>query len=417
MSGARRLRLFEAYGIELEYMIVERESLDVCPISDDLLEVAAGERAADFSDGDIDWSNELVLHVIELKTAVPAPRLIGLSERFGASLRRIDGLLEPLGARLLPTAMHPWMDPQREMRLWPHDSQEIYAAFDRIFDCRGHGWANLQSMHLNLPFGDDSEQGGEFARLHAAIRVVLPILPALAASSPIVEGRVTGRLDTRLEVYRHNARRVPVVAGRVVPENASTRAQYEKEILGRIHADMAPHDPEGLLRHEWCNSRGAIARFDRSAIEIRVLDVAETPRADLAIAALVSAVVESLVAERHASLGKQQACDLEAQVSRLMRTIERAEQAPLSDPEYLALFGWTAGPTTAGELWRHIATDTLSGERREAFGPALETILERGPLARRILHAVGPEPSRERLREVYRELADCLLADRLFDPT
>jgi hypothetical protein len=32
-----------------------------------------------------------------------------------------------------------------------------------------------------------------------------------------------------------------------------------------------------VLRHEWVNARGAIARFDRSAIEIRVLDVAECP--------------------------------------------------------------------------------------------------------------------------------------------
>jgi carboxylate-amine ligase len=415
VSDARRLRLFEAWGIELEYMIVDRRSLDVRPISDELLAAAAGTRASDHFDGDIDWSNELALHVIELKTAGPAPSLLDLHASFGASLRRMDALLAPLGARLLPTAMHPWMDPQREMRLWPHDNQEIYAAFDRIFDCRGHGWSNLQSMHVNLPFGDDDRPSSEFARLHAAVRALLPLLPALAASSPIVEGRVTGKLDTRLEVYRHNAHNVPIVSGRVVPENAATRAQYEREILGAIHAAMAPHDPAGLLRHEWCNARGAIARFDRHAIEIRVLDVQETPRADLAIAALVSSAVEALVGERHAALEEQQACALDGLVDVLSRTIERAEQARVSDPAYLTLFGWKRGPTTAGELWRHIAADTLSSERRAAFGPALETILERGPLARRILRAVGPEPSRERLREVWGELADCLLEDRLFD--
>lgn len=416
MSDARRLRLFEAWGIELEYMIVDRRTLAVRPISDELLAAAAGARVSDHSDGDIDWSNELALHVIELKTAGPAPRLVGLPESFGASLRRIDALLAPLGARLLPTAMHPWMDPQREMRLWPHDNQEIYATFDRIFDCRGHGWSNLQSMHVNLPFGDDTSPVGEFARLHAAVRAVLPILPALAASSPIVEGRVTGKLDTRLDVYRHNAHNVPIVSGRVVPENAATREQYEREILGRIFAAMAPHDPAGLLRHEWCNSRGAIARFDRHAIEIRVLDVQETPRADLAIAALVSSAVESLANARHASLAEQQACELDALAELLTRGIERGEQARVSDPAYLALFGWKGGPTSAGELWRHIAADTLSGERQAAFGPALATILERGPLARRILRAVGPEPAQERLREVWGELADCLLEDRLFEP-
>ena len=36
---------------------------------------------------------------------------------------------------------------------------------------------------LNLPFSSDEE----FGRLHAAIRLLLPLLPALAASSPLVE--------------------------------------------------------------------------------------------------------------------------------------------------------------------------------------------------------------------------------------
>jgi gamma-glutamyl:cysteine ligase YbdK (ATP-grasp superfamily) len=415
VSAARRLRLFEAYGIELEYMIVDRRTLDVRPIADELLAAAAGARVCDHSDGEVDWSNELALHVIELKTAAPAPRLIGLPESFGASLRRIDALLEPLGARLLPTAMHPWMDPAREMRLWPHDNQEIYAAFDRIFDCRGHGWANLQSMHVNLPFGDDQSPRGEFARLHAAVRVLLPLLPALAASSPIVEGRVTGLLDTRLEVYRGNARKVPIVSGRVVPENAATREQYEREILGAIHAAMAPHDPEGLLHHEWCNARGAIARFDRHAIEIRVLDAQETPRADLAVAALVGAAVEALVRERHASLERQQALGLDALAGLLARAIERADEARIDDPAYLAIFGWRGGATSAGELWRHIAAESITDEHQAAFGSALATLLDRGPLSRRILRAAGAQPARERLHEIWSELAECLLEDRLFD--
>ncbi len=46
--------------------------------------------------------------------------------------------------------------------------------------------------------------------------------------------------------------------------------------------------------------------------------------------------------------------------------------------------------------------------------PAVDMILERGPLSRRILAAVGPAPSRERMALVYRELADCLAAGRMF---
>src|SRR5690606_7705226 len=114
-------------------------------------------------------------------------------------------ILAPMGAMLMPTAMHPWFDPATETRLWPHEYSPVYETYNRIFGCQGHGWSNLQSMHVNLPFANDEE----FARLHAAIRLALPILPALAASSPLVEGRVTGLADSRLDFYRFNSRRLP----------------------------------------------------------------------------------------------------------------------------------------------------------------------------------------------------------------
>src|SRR3954462_5006799 len=97
------------------------------------------------------------------------------------------------------------MNPDVETRLWPHDNAEIYSAYDQIFGCRSHGWANLQSMHVNLPFANDTE----FARLHAAVRLVLPLLPALGASSPFAEGRAPGPLDLRLQAYRANSPSIP----------------------------------------------------------------------------------------------------------------------------------------------------------------------------------------------------------------
>jgi hypothetical protein len=46
----------------------------------------------------------------------------------------------------------------------------------------------------------------------------------------------------------------------------------------------------------------------------------------------------------------------------------------------------------------------------------IDAILERGPLARRLLEALGRETTSQRLREVWLELADCLDAGRLFLP-
>ena len=159
MSAATPLRMFEAFGIELEYMLVDARTLDVLPKSDELLRSVAGEMTSEVDLDGISWSNELVLHVIELKTSEPARQLEGLAEQFGAHLRRINELLLAVGGRLMPTAMHPWMDPHREPVLWPHDYSVVYETYDRIFGCQGHGWSNLQSVHLNLPCADDAEFG------------------------------------------------------------------------------------------------------------------------------------------------------------------------------------------------------------------------------------------------------------------
>ena len=292
MCTAQRLGLFQACGVELEYMIVDRATLDVRPIADELFRDAAGgsEYVGEFASGDVSWSNELVAHVVELKTTEPAKSLAPLADAFQAQVRRINELLAPHGARLMPGGMHPWMDPDRETKLWPHDSSEIYESFHRIFGCGGHGWSNLQSVHLNLPFADDAE----FGRLHAAIRVLLPILPVLAASSPIVDGRVTGVLDARLDAYRENSRRIPSITGHVVPEAVFTEADYRDSILARLYSDIAPHDPQAILQHEWLNARGAIARFERNTIEVRVLDVQECPAADVAICGLATAALRRL---------------------------------------------------------------------------------------------------------------------------
>jgi glutamate---cysteine ligase / carboxylate-amine ligase len=413
MSAPPALHLFEAFGVELEYMIVAERSLDVLPAADEVLRAAAGEYVADVERGDISWSNELALHVIELKTTGPAAGLEPLAGAFQENVRHINRLLAPLGGRLMPSAMHPWMDPHRDLKLWPHDNSPIYETFNRIFDCRGHGWANLQSVHLNLPFAGDEE----FSRLHSAIRLLLPILPALAASSPLRDGRLTGLLDSRLDVYRGNCARVPSVTGLIIPEPVSSRQGYEDRILGPMYADMVAHDPEGTLRHEWLNARGAIARFERNTIEVRVLDVQECPLADLAICAGVSAVLRLLVSETLAPLKDQQNIATERLRDILLATARDAEQAVIEDADYLRLLSFKARPTcTAKELWRHLLREVGSqGQYQlgELIAP-LHLILDRGPLARRILQALGDEASRHRLEEVYGQLCDCLAAGRMF---
>lgn len=398
------LPAFAGYGIELEYMIVDAATLDVAPLADVLL-----DGNTDVDRGRFGWSNEIVLHLVELKNVAPEPALEPLAAGFQNEVQALNRMLHPLGARLMPGGVHPWMDPAAETRLWPHAHAPIYEAYDRVFDCRTHGQANLQSMHVNLPFANDAE----FARLHAATRLVLPILPALAASSPIVEGRPAGRLDARMAAYRHAVDRIPSVIGKLVPDSAANRADYEAQVLAPIYRDIAPYDADGTLRHEWLNARGAIPRFERNALEIRVIDIQECPRADLAVAAATTAAIRALYEGRWAALADQQAFVTDALAMTLAACIRDADEAIIEDAAYLQALGFPGRRCEAGELWRHLVEVTGlldSASWREPLG----ILLDHGPLARRILRALPADFTPDALRAVYRELADCLDAGKLF---
>ena len=395
---------FSGYGIEIEHMIVDAETLDVKPIADELLKSAGGGYDIEVERGAANWSNELALHVIEMKTAGIVTDFAAAARTFREQVDDMNARLVPLGARLLPGGMHPWMNPDREMRLWPHENDVIYRTFDRIFDCRGHGWANLQSVHINLPFQDDAE----FERVHAAARVILPLIPALCASSPFVEGARAPELDHRIAVYRHNARRVPSVSGSVIPERVFSRASYERDLLERIYDDLRPLDPEETLLEEWVNARGAIARFDRGAVEIRLIDTQECPEQDLAVVALVTAVVRALAEERFAPLADLKKPSEHELLAVLVPLIERGSAGVVDDRAFLSLFGLDE-PLRARDLWQKLALRTLAAD--DPAWPGLRVIFEHGTLAERLVAATESNvarPSAEALKHTYARLADAL---------
>lgn len=407
MSPSKALHLFDGCGLEIEYAIVDAKTLEIVPAADELIRSITGSFSNDADLDDIGWSNELVLHVLEIKMIAPSASLDGWDAKYSANIGRINELLRARGARLVPTGMHPWMNPASETVLWPHDYHEVYETFDRIFDCRRHGWANLQSCQINLPFSGDDE----FGRLHAAVRFLLPIMPALTASTPFMDGRPTGMLDSRMEVYRTNSAKFPSITGKVIPEPVFTPAGYEEEVLGKIYQEIEPHDPDGTLRHEWLNARGAIARFDRSAIEIRVLDTQEYPGIDIAFADVITAALEALVSGEMRDYESQKAWKTEDLEVIFLRVIRDAEEAVIENPAYLEALGiGNHGSMTARDLWlslveRFYKTRTSEAEKNRKL---VSSILEKGCLARRILNAAGKDFSKENLRKIYLELCDCL---------
>ena len=408
-------KLWERFGVEMEFMIVDRDTLNVLPRADvPLGKDKDGNQLSDIEYDDIGLSNELVSHVLEFKCAHPKSTFDGLGKRFFHEIRRANKKLEKINAMLLPSACHPFMDPA-EMKLWPYDCLDIYQTYDRIFNCKGHGWANLQSTHLNLSFDGDEE----FGELHAAIRLLLPLIPAIAASSPYLDGKYTGYRDARIEVYRHNQDKVPEITGQVIPEPAYSYDEYNKMIFDKVKKAIAPYDTEHLLNHFFLNSRGAIARFDRGAIEIRLVDIQECPNADIAIAELEIATLKAIVNGKFAASHTLKEYreflrnfDTTRLAELLNKTVKDAEDATIDWPEFLSVFGMS-GKCTAGEIWKHIYS-IVKNDLTEVSQNVMEKMLERGTLSSALYKALGDSPTHEAFVTEYKKLADCLAHNRLY---
>lgn len=407
---SRRWHLFEVTGIEIEYMIANAESMLVKPVAEMLLQNPDGAVVSEVNRGALSWSNELVAHVLEIKTTLPVPSIPEMRDVFQESVRLANRMLRKNKAILLPSGAHPFMNPDTETVLWPHEHTEIYQTYDRIFSCKGHGWSNLQSVHLNLPFFDDDE----FGRLHAAIRASLPLLPAIAASTPVLDGQFWGAKDLRLKYYDVNQASVPVIAGQVIPEPVFTEADYNDAVFKKVAAAIALLDPEGVLDPYFLNSRGAIARFDRGSIEIRILDAQECVTADLALAEVTVALVKALANERFCTLKSLK--ELPSHALRLVydSAIHSGLEGLSMAASWNRMLGAKHDYVSLENLWRLLA-QTL--ELSSGAQNWLEFVLENGNLADRMLAVTGRKPTRETLQNYLKRLSDCLENDRLFEPT
>ncbi len=189
----REYAAWSVVGLELEYPIVDRD-LNVVHLAEPALAALAGRPTSDVELGLLGVSNEIVDHVIELKTTAPLADLRRVEEVLYEGVGRLSALLAArFGARLLPGGMHPWFDPTRA-RLWQRSNQRIYRTYERLFDLKTHGWVNVQASHVNLPLGSDAEG----AAMMNAAALLVPYLPALAASSPLYDGELQGSVDGRL---------------------------------------------------------------------------------------------------------------------------------------------------------------------------------------------------------------------------
>jgi len=231
------------------------------------------------------------MHVMEVKANSPFKSPLEFEETMQMAVTTLNQIVQKHGARLLGTGMHPLLK-LRETSIWPHYHKKIYREYSKIFNLNQHGWLNIQSFHLNLPY----EKEVDGVQIHNLLVNLIAYLPAIASSSPIYEGKNGPDLDNRLQFYKINQKEIPSITGEVIPEYVSSFSQYKHDVIDRYSEDLAKAGAsKALLNREWINSRGVIFRFDRRALEVRVLDEQECVRSDVALSCFVRAALRGLI--------------------------------------------------------------------------------------------------------------------------
>ena len=276
-------------GPEHEYSLVNKD-LNPLPISDKIIKDYCGKIINFIELPFFTFGKEMQLHVMEIKANQPFESPFEFEETMQTAVSTLSQIVQKYGAMLLGTGMHPLLK-LAGTGIWPHYHRKIYQQYGRIFDLNQHGWLNIQSFHLNLPFQKEADA----IQTHNQLTNLCAYLPAISASSPIYEGKNGSDIDNRLQFYKVNQKEIPSISGDVIPEYVSSLGQYKRDVIERYSQDLANAGADKTLLHrEWVNSRGVIFRFDRCALEVRVIDEQECIKSDVALSCFVRAALRGL---------------------------------------------------------------------------------------------------------------------------
>lgn len=399
MARKKQRRPFDLIGLEYTWMLVDRSTLRAAPRAEEVLREVVGKGSRN-----LEWSAGPAAHLLRLAPAPSAAWNNAVELQVAQEVRTVGLALAERQLALLPSGAHPTFDPRKETITWQDETTSLAA---RTIGCDTHGWANALCAMVELPFGTDEE----FSRLHAALRMVLPIVPALSAASPLQEGRWNSALDGALVAQMEHAGRIPQLVGPFVPESVVGQEEYYREVLGPIAQALAEHDRSGTVDHQLWNRRAVIARFDRATLQLRIADMQECPAADTAIAEMVVTVTKAMLAGRWVSNYLQRAWHETDLAAILKDTMQHGGSAVISNKDYLLMFGLLRESATASELWRHLYQQ-FRQELSEPTRLRIAHILDRGCLAQRIYARIGDVPSPDRIASLCRELICCLEDDR-----
>ena len=400
MTKQRRTRNLDAIALGVDLCVVDRTDRQPAPLASWALSRMAPSHP------DVRWTSDRWEHVLTLSLPKPAKRLFTQTKRMKAEVRSMNALLAERNALLVPLAAHPFND---GATLVHHAEDPANAVLAKLFDLRLPGWCNSQIIGLQLPFSNDDE----FSRLHASVRLLLPLLPAIGAASPFLRGEFTGIMSARMDACLHHVDAAPELIGPVIPEAVFSEEDYYRAVFSPMAQALVRMDAAQVLDHFSMNARAAVARFDRGDVELRVMDVQECVSANLALAELTMCVLRAMGSGRWVSPYLQRAWSEDDLYPIFQQTVREGGQAVITNRDYLLMFGlMKQEQMSAQKIWQHLFVE-LYGDLSHDCRRVLAHILEHGCLAFRMLRKVGRKPSPGALADLVDALGQCLAKDEL----
>lgn len=249
-------------GIEEEFSILDPETLDLVPRFEQLWAAGQGDEVLRDS-----ITGELISSEIEIISGVGQDLHDALA-RQRERRRRLFSLVSAHGAALAATGTHPWADYREQ----PIIDTEHYHRVER--DLKYVAWRNNTfSLHVHVGMRDIDRA----VRVCDRLRPVLPLLLAISANSPYLDGRDSGLHSARTQSFTKSFPRCGV------PDPFGGWRAYREyiEFLRRTRSIVE-------FTQVWWSVR---PHFSFGTVEVRICDAQSTAQESEALASLMVACI------------------------------------------------------------------------------------------------------------------------------
>jgi carboxylate-amine ligase len=249
-------------GVEEEFAILHPETLDLVPRFEQLR--AAAEDDAVLREG---ITGELISSEIEIVSGAGVDLHDALAHQ-RERRRRLFALAAAQGVALGATGTHPWADYREQ----PIIDTEHYRRVEE--GLRYVAWRNNTfSLHVHVGVRDADRA----VKVCDRLRGVLPLLLAISANSPYLDGRDTGLQSARTQSFTKSFPRCGI------PDEFGGWAAYREyiELLVRTRSIVE-------FTQVWWSVR---PHFRFGTVEVRICDAQTTAQESEALAALMVACI------------------------------------------------------------------------------------------------------------------------------